>query len=782
MGRVLSTLVVLNFCLLVNSKAFADTPVDEGMLFFEAFASKCASNGPFSSRALEDTRTLESIVRTVKDDPACKGLDGLVNAIVTASEQLSFVRQGTEEEQKKNLQDLQRRLTVAYAISIDPAEQASIQQRLAEVQFQLLELPGIQTESRWMQRENAVRNLSNYLQQASEQYATQLNCFENHKTLPAQLGLQLLALSGGFFDPKINLAVTLAGRMLNSFFNFFSNWKLNKRIEDYRKTTMQAGLSCAMEALEQTVCDLQDQAKLVETLTRVREDDTVAEAWAGYDLYQRDYPIVQKFLRQVEVGSDPTSKDQSDRRRTFNDKETAFKNTRDQVLGLLGDAEEDLRLADLDSDDVRRQSKRGTIIQNLISSMVGTIYGSGEPYSGTIPGQDRYSALQIWLRIGTPSPTLPAGKNYLSEFLQYLDSPESSYRSVDAQIKQDLSQIRDVFNLITSFADDRLGLERYRTINPDKEGALFNWTTSSATGQSPGVVMLKLSEYLKSVEESWKKNPTWFASAAEQETQVNLVVSTRQRFDETLSILNNPMTPAEKLNRIYVIMQLRDHDTIMNTRIHDIVEQDLLKRLREGFLRNDPAILDTAARISTKSMLESLTPHTPEARTAVLTHIQDDILRANSYAQANIMHFYKHYGETVAYVLNYLKDLAFNYAPRSQKKNGKENFKMPEQTSEGSEYSRICILALNDPNLDDGEHDEILKLCEGRELSFRRQSGEVAIDPYQNPLIVKFDEMMNRDPLDRLCVYRRYSNRRDLYELLRQRPSAYFDNFKRPIH
>jgi hypothetical protein len=207
-----------------------------------------------------------------------------------------------------------------------------------------------------------------------------------------------------------------------------------------------------------------------------------------------------------------------------------------------------------------------------------------------------------------------------------------------------------------------------------------------------------------------------------------------------------------------------------------IVEQDLIKRLKDGFLSQDPQLLDTAVRLATRSITASLSPGNSAMHSSALTHIQDDILKANSYANANIMHFYKHYGETLVFVLNYLKDTAFTFASRETKRAGKYNFQVPENTPEGYDFSRLCILALNDPSLD--ENSDLLRLCSGRNMSFKRENGEIAIDPYNKPLVVRFDEILSRDPMNRLCVYRRFSNRRDLYELLRQRPSVFFENIQ----
>lgn len=754
----------------------ADTPVDAGMLFFDAFASKCSSMGPFSSRALADTKTLESIVRVIKEDKECEGMANLIDSIVTASTQYEVINHGTPNEEKTQLEEYQKRLSISYALATDPMEQMTLQQELADVQLRLIQLPTLQQDKRYEERQNAMSNMTNYLREVSDHYTNQMNCFEKHKALPVQLGLQLLALSGGFFDPTINVAVTLAGRLFNSFLNFFSNWELDRQIKDYRKTTMEAGLSCAMEALEQTLCDIQDQAKLVETLVKYRDEDPMPEAWMGYDILKYDYPIVQDFLKKVETGADPQSADQAGRRISFRSKEIAFRSARDQALGLMAEAENDLKAIDLTTpDEAARKSRKKNILRDLIESLTGSlVVGSSNFFSSAVPSSNKYEGMKYWLRINAPNPD-KGDQSIAYDFENRLDRAETQYTSSDAVILMDVDLMRRRFRAIEKDAQANLNLERAKTINPDKEGALFQWTVETNNKRSPGALMKKIVDFLHVVETTWVAHPEWFSTLKEQETQLSLVRSTSDKFEKTLQIIvseDDPSTldiredlPQTKLNAIFDIMQLSERDQVITSRLNDIVEQDLIHRVKDGLLKQDPFILDTMVRLSTRSLVNSLTPGTNEQRTASLTKIQDDIFNSNTYANANLYFFYKHYGETVVFILEYLKDIAFQYAPRVVKTKGRANFIMPDSTSEGAAFSRICILALNDPNLD--ENTKLVNECSGRTLSFKRASGETATDYYDKPLQVSFDKVYAEDPSDRSCVFRRYQNRRDLYETLR---------------
>src|SRR4051812_19212922 len=104
------------FCFLVITFAFATggwvnsaaveaaTPLDPADLLFEAFASKCSSQGNFTGKALSETLALEGLVTNLMRDDACKGLTPVLEKVTTLRAQLSFLNNGGEGDREHEME------------------------------------------------------------------------------------------------------------------------------------------------------------------------------------------------------------------------------------------------------------------------------------------------------------------------------------------------------------------------------------------------------------------------------------------------------------------------------------------------------------------------------------------------------------------------------------------------------------------------------------------------------------------------------------------------------
>ena len=764
---------VLSFLFLVLGRPLLadDTPLDPGQLLFQAF--KCQSNGPFSSRALADTQALEGILIQIKQDKNCDGLTGLMTSLISAQNQFQFFNQGFNGEEKRNLEAYEKRLTVALALSANPAEADLLTQEIAEVHLKIEQLPVEDAHLQREERAKAMALVSTYLEAVNSSYANQLNCFNKHQALPIQIAGQLLSVAGGFFDPTVHVAVSLITRLFQTFFDFLSNVKINKQISDYRKTTMRVGLTCAMEALEQTVCDIQDHQQLVEKLTRFKFQDQIPAAWKGYDLLQRDYPILRKFLTIVEAGPAPSTVEQGNRRGNFFAKQGSNRFIEQSVLGQIAQADRDMG-------GLSNEMDKRIVIKNLVVNISNIVAFSGGGFSEVLPGSSNagdptgnskvYSA-ELWFRLNEKNPNLESAKSY-AELVTRMDGPNNPYKEKDAVVKLDTKLVLEAFTNMAAAASRLLENEKSQTVNTDQDVALTSWTFETQVAPSAGMVLQKIIDYLKDLEAAWNEHKhDWFDMPEAWRDQMKILSDTRSRFETTLTtIKNDQMTVGQKLEAIYQAMQLKDRDQI-SIRFRFIVEQDLVKRLRAGLLGQDAEILDTFVRLSTQSLLEALSPDGSVGNTQVrLMRARPDLQQAELTAYENLTHFYEHYGEYVVGVLEQVSELC-----------GPECMNLEKDDPLWNEFSKICILALNNPKLenDDWSNRNIRKLCTGRSLKLMRdlEADEPAIDPYGKPLEVFFAKEMMKGPKSRMCVYRRYQNKAELYEVLRQRPSAFFQNF-----
>ncbi|MDB5038050.1 MAG: hypothetical protein JWQ35_1578 [Bacteriovoracaceae bacterium] len=321
--------------------ALAADPAD---LLFQAFSAKCESQGSFTARALNETNALEGVLSAVLTDPECKGLLPVLNSVTNLSQQLSFLDQGFGDDQKKDLEAYAEKVSIYLSTVSDPTQQSLLVGELANTQVEILKYDQTKQELKRQAQNRAIQSLGNYVESLAQIYPSQALCFERNNTLPLQLGSQLLSLSGGFFGPVINAATTLGGRLFSALFDYFRDKKFVDAIKKFRGAKLQAGLSCAMEALEQTVCDIDDQKALLKVHEKYRTQPEVPVEWKGYDLLERQYSVVQSFLRQIEAGSDPASDLQGSSRANIRTMEGNYRSTIERTLGLMGETARQIEL------------------------------------------------------------------------------------------------------------------------------------------------------------------------------------------------------------------------------------------------------------------------------------------------------------------------------------------------------------------------------------------------------------------------------------------------------
>lgn len=769
----------LLFILLLALPTRADS-VDPGILFLEAFSSSCSSQGLFTQRTLSETQALKNIVETIKDDPACQDLSPLLNAVADVNEQLDFYYQGLENDELSALEDYADRLAAAIAVEESDLIKADLSYELAGVKLEILSTQYRDDASSRERRALATVNLAQYLDTVNKSYSDQMNCFERHKGLPVQLAGHLLSIAGGFFDPSLNLALTLSGRLMSTFFSFFPNLKFSRRIRDYRKTTMQTGLSCAMEALEQTVCDIQDRRARIRIAQQDRREGEVSKEWMGYELLTRDFVSVQTFLRRVEAGIRASSEQQGEQRANFREREGALEAAFERSFGKIGQARIELNAFEAGDVEAKRARLR-TLVGDLNSEIFVYVGGSLGVLGQVIPGRS-HARSTLWLRIGDPSPNVQNQLGELkspSEIISELDSQSAgTLNDRDAVTNLDLAAIERHLLEIFAAGQKQLNVERRINLIPDAQGALAYWMIPSPSGYTPEEVSEMAVEYLEILELEWTDHSEWFASEESLQQALQLTRDTRARFERMIEIMRMPAqdfgepeseeqsteeVSQARLDLIAKTMALKEKDQVITDRLAQLVQIDLDNQLRNGLLMNEQS-LDTLIRLGTEDFVEALSPGVSKR----FERLKMDLDEAEPIARDNLAHFYKHYSDDIVDSIEHLQEQADLY----------------QEGPLGVAHRKIakfCILALNDPAL--GQEDDLVELCDGRVLG-PDGDGYVTLGARNTPLVVSFnaERVLKMHPQDRLCSYRRHRNEVELYEdVLQNRPDRFYDELVRHL-
>jgi hypothetical protein len=676
------------------------------------------------------------MLETIKTDPACKGLTPVYQSISNLSDQFAFLDEGLEDEDKKDLNRYIKNLKATLALETDVTVQLTLATALGEAEVEAMRRSLDQERKEYVLRGRAARYLTEYMEVLSESYPDQALCFEKNQGLPFQLAGHLVSLSGGFYGPTANLAITLAGRMFSSFISYVQNRKIVKKIKTFRNSKMPAALTCAVEALEQTVCDIQDQRSLIKQHEKSREDPVkIAEEWRGYHLLLREYPIVKKFLNEVEAGTKASSLFQGIKQSDFRKNEGNFKATLATMNGLVGEVERKLEQIP-DSDIAARRRNVRTLIDNLSGTMLAK---DNNIHRAVLPTSEAFTRTVLWLMLGTPSPPLPDKFRTYSEYLTSLDASETEIK---------LSTVVANLEIINEAARNQLQVERKLTLNPDAQGVLAGFVDKGINRHSPEQVMMQIVDYFEDLQSIWKLNPQWFSSKVAQREQLKLSINTKEMFQKTLDTLQeDSLEYEEKTIQVFKLMSLEEQDQVVTGRLRRIVGMDLQKRMEQGLLVSEEK-LDIVTRIATDDLINALTP----TRASGLEKLKPALRRANQLAKANLINFFDTFEEPLEESFEMLNKQA------SRLREGPLGDTMRVK-------SELCMLMLNDPDVP----KDIRKQCITAVLG-QDDDGNFAKDGNGNEIRIAFAEEVYKAPEDRFCAYRRFQNKLELNELLRQRP------------
>lgn len=854
---------------------------DFGQLLFDSFAARCQSYGTNSQQVLAETRSLISSLETILNDPECRDpFNPVYNSLFVVQDQLEFLSRGVGDEKQKDLEDKIDRLAFELSL-VDPGDVELMQflsYELAQTKLELFDQDYEDREQRRNNRHIAIEQMTNYIIQVDSALANQTRCFERHKTLPLQVAGHLLAISGGFFDSSLNLALTVAGRAFSSFFRFIGEININRQIDRLQAVTNEAGISCALEALEQNYCDLQDRQSVIDVQQDYIFEPNVPKAWQGFHLLTRDFPRVVRFLRRVETSTDPRSEPQGNSRGSYEELEGSYHATIARLQGKIGGARD--KLAFIPANDIATQE---TTLRNLVSEMANSLFQG--IFSEAIPGGDYYRA-QLWLRIGTPSPS----KTSEESFYDKLSQLDSEVDPRDAVRQRNINLIEKNLQQIIQAAGKQLALERSQTKNPDQQGGMASWTERTQLEESAGAVIQEIAEYLGALIEDWNEHSEWFSEPIEatQRDQIDLVIDLKQRFESVIDILklanseiedellqkeketyisdqqrlfdsllkevdvfrdellieeesaisieamfavenaedldslekeireqafrykvlmrqklramreSYPQVDFEKLGEITLLavrvgllpesvleqdyswevpafggkvsskeilqykqdlifkeMVLRERDTVIGDRFEQIVQMDLEKRLRAGFLQ-DREHLDSFVRLSNDELFATLLP----GNQVDLERLREDLVNAESMVKGNTDAFFMNFQRSI---LKAIKDLEAQAERHQEGVYGVSQLKI----------ARLCILSLNYPEI--SEFKDIVKHCSGKILGYDAK-GMMKKDRFGKPIALVFDDIITRHPEERKCLYRRHRREIELAELLQHRPPRFFSS------
>ncbi len=723
-------------------------PQDPAELLFDVFGSKCKSQGRFTAVALNETRAIEGVLKTLVEQPECKGLSPVLSIAANLEDQLGGIEHQFSNAKNRDLHSYLERLSLYLTVTTSAEEQSYIAREIAETRVQILKSNIDEEERKRMMQMRASKQMSAYIDALSVAYPNLSLCFEKNKYLPLQLAGHLVSLSGGFaWDPIVHSALVLGGRLFSSVFSYFADRKFVSSIKKYRGAKLQASLSCALEALEDTVCDIRDHQKLVKVHRDYRNEVEIPLEWRGYDLFRRFYPRVQEFLKHVESGAEPTSQIQGQRRANLRQLEGNFRATKDLTRGLVSEAERKIELLKA----AKQESDTVAVIVGLIddiSSRMGLSDwesgGDTNVYRSAFPPVEQKSRANIWLLTGKRDPDVSALHTQSQPYLIYYNEQVEKLKRV-----ADIKSIKSNLEAIDEAAQVQLDIQKALVLNPDPLGTLTSWTERSLNLSSAGEVMDAIVQYLKALKVDWDKHDEWFADSYAKRDQLELLVNTTGKFTSALQVLRSDAPVSDRLKKILTVMNLEEQDQVITNRLKQIVQMDIEKRIRAGVFAEQRS-LETSIRLASEDLLLGLDPGSAH----FLNKVKADLDEAEILAKFNLKNFFDFFLSSLLRALEDLQSEAkqwndYGSGPYSQK------------------IAKFCILSLNAPQILQREFSSLRSFCKGRSLQAMSKG---------KPLVVDFDRSLQEfgnAPEERLCSYHEFRNQLDIDDLISETGSVF---------
>lgn len=351
----------------------------------------CASQGVWTSRALDQSRLILETAKALKDDPDCRPMADALQRFDAKAVQ-ALLEQGAENDAagarfETLPQDLSSLRTLLMENSANQTLATRLTPLLAKAAIDLstssTSLVGpLKEEDRSRIRQRMLRTSATGQQLLSAIFTAAPQsrlCFQKSKNLDQ--GLSLLSgtirLMSAFASAEDQQGQRFAS-LVQEFNSFLREMKYTGILQKLNRERFWTDMSCLIETTQQSYCNARDgtklldyQAKETEVMASLRDSlargsvrkDSAVE---GYLLLQREVVAVTQWLQRVQFGIQPkVSTDATFKNATLDSVNTLMKT----INTIQGDYSENLLIfKNLPTVQAKQQN-----IRELISEVVGTM-------------------------------------------------------------------------------------------------------------------------------------------------------------------------------------------------------------------------------------------------------------------------------------------------------------------------------------------------------------------------------------------------------------------------
>lgn len=740
---------VTTVCFFLPSFAHADAALEANQLL-QFFAAGCPTQGQWTQAAQNYANNLVVTLKTLATDPDCRTLNGALSSAQGLSTLLNTLVQDENQRQLISLRQQQQELLLMISNATNTAEVGLLVPQLQSTNVRIAEYEGYAAADKpytnLQQQGKTLQTLVTGTQAVLQQATQNVTCLQrNPGILPALAGLSgavsSVALTGG-----ASLLVGAGAEIMNSVVSTVRDMRIARKINKMASSLTQTAYQCVLESLSNQWCASQDALEIITLKGRsITRNDQVTPIERGIRLLDRDSMIFLNWLQTIQAGTEPTNQAVASRQALVLDRNRLVQAARVNGLGMIAEAE---KIFNTRGDDEARWNIELQTIKTLVESFTTMVCTSNPCPTSPLSDAFGSAAAEVapWFLIGVADSQIPREMGSRRSLYNYSYSELVAFLNRQPPFKPDLKDLQERMLLWVSLARERVNAEMNITLNLDPLRLVNDAATQKLDGTSPYRSLLNIIRFLR------EQRPTMGASTGSFQFLYNDTIARLEAVQGVIESIVSSTSPlvggdiSTAISTIYNQAVLDNGTGFISGRLMwalRLALNDMVIRPGHGGTTASQA----AVLLATNDIVQQLESYTPGAylNGSNLNKIARDIKKSQSIIENTINVFTDEFGPGIERSMLRLSALA---TAKGEAAGGSNN----------QEISEFCLELLASPVWPKGVNPQI---CMGRTLDSIFGTG-VTTQAFSR-------ELMNSPYAARVCTYRDYHRRNQLFQYFESR-------------
>lgn len=445
--------------LIVTSPVYAEAIPGQAMLDY--FAETCPSSGEWTQSALNDSRSLMSVVEAIKSDPDCKSISGAFSQLTNIEAQMNQLAQESEAQKKIRSYDSQEKeILIQLSQSGTQGQRDALNLALNSIQVSRAGLLGRESSKRDLNGPDTVLALTRAAQMADaafSQIASNTKCQEKAPTLmTAATGLvSSVGSAVAAVNPALGLGLTAGSAFMGTAIDTFRTMRMNADLRKIAEgSTSYMGYKCALETMTNRWCNMVDARAFVKFKADLRQTPVTQSLKGALRLNDIEIPTLLDWLMKVRSSAEPQSTADASRQNEVFEKRRIVDGQEKTGLGRINQAR---RSEYVENDPLRWQTIR-SIVKDISPVNSSGPFGGGSDVKN--PFSEVYPLGYIpYFLIGIKLENAPQSNNMFTPLETWWTGP--------GQANPDLKTILENFKTLISLTRADVEREWTDVLRPD---------------------------------------------------------------------------------------------------------------------------------------------------------------------------------------------------------------------------------------------------------------------------------------------------------------------------